>query len=91
MGLLENQLNNPFMTIIQYAEMKVVRGGTVMEGLQELKKMMDDSPVDNIVAERRIAMAIDYVEENVGANLITDKDETIQRAIVLSLKVNLKE
>ena len=90
MGLL-NQLDNPFMTIIQFAEMKVVRGGTAMEGLVELKEKMDETPNKNEVADRRIRQAISFVEDKFPTTFIEDNNHIVQGSIILAMKTKLEE
>lgn len=87
MSKTENWLDNPFRTIIEYCELKVMRGGKVMECLEELEILTGDTP--NKVVKDRLKRAIDYVVEN-HSPLYKISNYIVQAGIIEDLKVNLK-
>jgi len=87
---LTSWLDNPFRTIIEYAQMKAMRGMTVIDAFKELQTMMKDAPAENKVAEERIEKAIKYVEDKFGI-LMEDEDLNVQASIITALKIGLKE
>lgn len=91
MSKLTEWLDNPFRTIIEFTELKAVRGETVISSLGTLKELMTNTPAKNEVAEVRITKAIDFVKEKFSEETLNDTDPIVQGGIIVVMKLKLKE
>jgi hypothetical protein len=82
--MTENWLDNPYRTIIQFCEMKVVRGYTVIESLKELKGLNNSR---NPAAQKLFDVATKFVKADKAYKI---RNYLIQGAIIESMKKELK-
>lgn len=82
-------LDNPYRSIIEYAQMFVRQNRTVDEALDELETMLKSGGAQNEVAEKRIANAKRFVAEEFPEDIRKEGDANVQFAIALAMKLRL--
>jgi len=81
-------IDNPYRTIIEYAELQIMRGGaTVMNALDNLELKFKDT--DNEVAKERVQNVIRYVRSTYDKRYLKTKNYLLQGMIIEDLKQNI--
>lgn len=80
-----DQIDNPFRSIIQFVELKVARGGKVLESFKELETLLRSSKEKNQVADSRVKKLISFVEDNYSKSEINSANYLIQGRIIEEL------
>ena len=81
-------IDNPYRTIVEHAELQIMRGGATVKGaLENLETQFDST--DNEVAKERVQYVINYVTENYDKRYLKTKNYLLQGAIIQDLKQNL--
>ncbi len=91
MSTITNWLDNPFRTIIEFAEINTALGGTVISALNKLKDLTTNTTAKNEIAELRIEKAINFIKEKFSEETLNDTDPVIQGGIIVVMKLKLKE
>ena len=84
--MTDQWLNTPYRTIIEFCEMKVVRGYTVIESLKELKVAFKNSGRKNEVVEKGFVTAMKFVRADKAHTI---RNSLIQGVIIESMKKEL--
>lgn len=83
-------IENPYRTIIEYAELQIMKGGgiTVSHALDNLELMFENA--DNEIAKERVAYVKKYLEDNYMTRYLTTKNYLVQGMIIQDLKENIE-
>jgi len=88
---MENKLawiDNPYRTIIEHAELQIMKGGTTVKGaIEDLEQMLEKT--DNEVAKERVSYVLNHLEDSYDARYLRTKNYLLQGMIIQYLKQNL--
>ena len=81
-------LDNPYRTVLQFPQLKIHQGKTVIDSLRELKTMLESSQFQNEVANKRVNTVIEFLTDRYEEDELQIKDIPTQLAFFASLEIH---